>query len=207
MTTPCVKRWAILFLCRGFQVECAESGGDALKRLQCRDFSLVVSDVQMEGVDGHQLLRQIKSQRADLPVVLMTAYGSIEKAVAAMRNGASDYLVKPFEAEVLIQMVSRFIGQVDHLSGNIVAKDSRTIELTHLAARVASSDATVMISGPSGSGKEIFARLIHDKVSPQGRTLCRHKLCSYSRVHVGVGVVWVRKRCVYRCLPGAGRQI
>ncbi len=147
----------------GFQVECAESGSEALQILRRREFGLVVSDVQMEGMDGHQLLRQIKTQRADLPVVLMTAYGSIEKAVAAMRHGASDYLVKPFEAEVLIQMVSRFIGQVDASIGDIVAEDNRTLELTRLAARVANADVTVLISGPSGSGKEVFARLIHDK--------------------------------------------
>lgn len=147
----------------GFQVACAEDGAAALTRLQSGEFDLVVSDVQMAGVDGHELLRQIKARRADLPVVLMTAYGSIEKAVAAMRDGASDYLVKPFEAEVLIEMVSRFAGSANRQGKDLVAEDSRTIELTHLATRVAGADVTVMISGPSGSGKEVFARLIHEQ--------------------------------------------
>ena len=69
-------------------------------------FGLVVSDVQMEGMDGHALLKKLKASMPELPVVLMTAYGTIQKAVDAMRAGAADYLVKPFEAEMLVDMIA-----------------------------------------------------------------------------------------------------
>ena len=82
----------------GFSVLAADDGKQALERLRRERVGLVVSDVQMAAMDGHTLLRQIKSHWPELPVVLMTAYGSIERAVEAMRDGAADYLVKPFES-------------------------------------------------------------------------------------------------------------
>ncbi|UTW46376.1 sigma-54-dependent Fis family transcriptional regulator [bacterium SCSIO 12696] len=147
----------------GFSVLCCEDGKCALEVLRTERVGLVVSDVQMAAMDGHTLLRQIKGRWPELPVVLMTAYGSIERAVEAMRDGAADYLVKPFEAEVLVEMVSRFITDNSAPAGDVVAEDPRTQQLVELAARVAGSDATVMISGESGSGKEVFARLIHNR--------------------------------------------
>ena len=82
----------------GYPVRVAGVGGDALEILSQEAVGMVVSDVQMRPMDGHTLLRQIKAAHPDIPVLLMTAYGSIEKAVAAMHDGAVDYLVKPFEA-------------------------------------------------------------------------------------------------------------
>jgi two-component system, response regulator FlrC len=123
---------------------------------------MVVSDVQMRPMDGHTLLRQIKATHPELPVLLMTAYGSIEQAVAAMHDGAVDYLVKPFEAEVLVSKVAGHIMPANEatLEGP-VAEDLRSREVMELARRVAQSEATVLLYGESGTGKEVFARYIH----------------------------------------------
>ena len=146
-----------------YQVKTAKNGEDALRRLeQNDDISLLVSDVQMEPVDGHKLLKSARSRYPDMPVILMTAYGTVEKAVQAMQDGAVDYLVKPFEADALVDMVARFIlPKKSEVDDGLVAVDSRSRELAAVAKRVAMTDATVMISGESGVGKEVISRFIH----------------------------------------------
>jgi len=144
----------------GFGVRSAENGKQALQLIEQQAFNLVVSDVQMKGMDGNTLLQKLKASIPELPVVLMTAYGTIQKAVDAMRAGAVDYLVKPFEAEILVDMIRRYVpDQRD--DPEVVTEDQATRKLAALARRVASTDATVMISGNSGTGKEVFAQLIH----------------------------------------------
>lgn len=147
----------------GYRATTAADGQAALDKLDSEQPGMVISDVQMQPVDGHVLLKKIKSRWPDMPVVLMTAHGSIPKAVEAMHDGATDYMVKPFEPEVLITLVSRYIKPVTEDAGedDLVAIDPRTRELAELARRVAASDATVLISGESGTGKEVFARYIH----------------------------------------------
>ena len=147
----------------GFPAVHACDGESALSVLDRKRVGLVVSDVQMQPMDGHALLETIKSRQPELPVVLMTAYGTIQKAVSAMRSGASDYLVKPFEAQVLVDMVRRYLPSGEPADSGLVAEDPRTRELAALAARVAACDATVMITGESGTGKEVFARYIHER--------------------------------------------
>jgi len=144
----------------GFGVKSAENGIEALQLIEAQSFNLVVSDVQMKGMDGHTLLQKLKASIPELPVVLMTAYGTIQKAVESMRNGAADYLVKPFDADVLVDMVRRYLPGSDD-EAEFVAEDQATRKLATLARRVASTDATVMISGNSGTGKEVFAQIIH----------------------------------------------
>ncbi|MEJ2632687.1 MAG: sigma-54 dependent transcriptional regulator [Acidihalobacter sp.] len=144
----------------GFETLAAADGSEALTIMAREDVGMVVADVQMAPMDGHALLRRVKAEYGEVPVVMMTAYGTIQKAVDAMRDGAADYLVKPFEASVLVEVVSRLLPEeVD--DGELIAADPRTQEVAALAARVAASEATVMITGPSGSGKEVFARYIH----------------------------------------------
>lgn len=149
----------------GYGVETASNGADALLQLENLAVDLVVSDIQMPKMDGHALLKKIKTNHPDLPVMLMTAYGSIQQAVDAMRDGAVDYMVKPFEAEVLVNMVSRYAGQPVGASSDFVAEDPRSQELLQVARRVAQSDATVMITGESGVGKEVLARYVHENSS------------------------------------------
>lgn len=145
----------------GFIVKSVATGQAALKLVESENVSMVVSDVHMQPMSGHELLQQLKAKCPNLPVVLMTAYGSVEKAVEAMRDGASDYLVKPFEAEVLINMVSRYLEQ-ESASPGLIVQDRRMMEIVSLSERVAASDVTVMINGESGTGKEVIARHIHN---------------------------------------------
>ncbi|MEW8606068.1 MAG: sigma-54 dependent transcriptional regulator [Candidatus Thiodiazotropha sp.] len=146
----------------GYPVCLAEEGGAALELLQQRSVGMVISDVQMQPMDGHSLLRQVRDRFPELPVLLMTAYGTIEKAVTAMHDGAVDYLTKPFEAEVLVSKVASHIRPiVDVRAEGPVAEDLRSREVLELARRVANSDATVLLHGESGTGKEVYARYIH----------------------------------------------
>ncbi|MCW8905354.1 sigma-54-dependent transcriptional regulator [Sedimenticola sp.] len=145
----------------GYGVVSAIDGESALKVLGSQSVGLVISDVQMLPMDGHQLLARIKSRFPAMPVLMMTAFGNIEKAVAAMRNGATDYLAKPFEPALLIEKVKACIKHIQPVDEQVIAEDIRTRELLGLAGRVARSSATVSIGGESGTGKEVFARYIH----------------------------------------------
>ncbi len=146
----------------GYPVRAAEGGSAALEILRQEPVGIVVSDVQMRPMDGHRLLRRIKAGYPNLPVLLMTAYGTIEKAVDAMRDGAVDYLIKPFEAEVLVSKVAgHILAAVDKLQRGPIVEDLRSREVLELARRVSHSEATVLINGESGTGKEVFARFIH----------------------------------------------
>lgn len=145
----------------GFSVKVADNGAAALEILGQHPIGMVVSDVQMRPMDGHALLSRIKARYPSVPVLLMTAYGRIEKAVSAMRDGAVDYMAKPFEPELLLEKVGQAFRPPHTADGQVVAEDLRSRELLELAGRVACSEATVMIGGESGTGKEVFARFIH----------------------------------------------
>ena len=145
----------------GYGVTSAGDGREALKVLEKTEVGLVVSDVQMRPMDGHELLVRVKSKYPSLPVLLMTAYGGVEKAVTAMRDGAADYLTKPFEPEQLLEKVGKSVISPQPMDDQVIVDDIRTRDLLELARRVARSEATVSIGGASGTGKEVFARFIH----------------------------------------------
>src|SRR5690606_14572290 len=140
----------------------AADGEAALTLLQRENVAMVVSDVNMPGMDGHALLRTLRERFPQLPVLLMTAYGTVQNAVVAMRDGAVDYLVKPFEPQALLDLVAQHaLGRLRAGTDGPVAVDRASQQLLYLAQRVAASDSTVLISGESGTGKEVLARYIH----------------------------------------------
>lgn len=145
----------------GYVVISAADGEAALALMAQQSVGLVVSDVMMQPMDGHTLLKRIKARYPQVPVLLMTAYGMIEKAVEAMRDGASDYLTKPFDANKLLAQVARYMLTTHYGDGDVIAQDALSRDLLALAQRVAASSTTVMISGESGSGKEVMARFLH----------------------------------------------
>lgn len=147
----------------GYSAVAACNGLEAVCHLKKNVFELIVSDVQMDEMDGFALLRKAKSNWSDIPFVLMTAHGSVEKAVEAMQEGASDYLVKPFEAQVLLEMVSRLAAPVRGKERGMIAEDPAMQNVCELVRRVAGNPATVMISGESGTGKEVVAHYIHEQ--------------------------------------------
>ncbi len=138
----------------------AASGEEALRHIGGGNVGLVISDVQMQPVDGYALLNRVRRDEPRLPVVMMTAHATVERAVRAMREGADDYLVKPFDAARLIAVARRFLRAPSD-DPDPVAADPASIELLAVARRVAASDATVLIHGESGSGKEVVARYVH----------------------------------------------
>jgi two-component system, NtrC family, response regulator AlgB len=192
----------------GYQVVEAGSGTQALARLAGPPATdLVLTDVRMDKMDGIRLLDQIKQMKPALPVIVMTAFGSIPAAVEAMRLGAYDYLSKPFSAQQIRQTVARALelqslkqenralrSRLEQLSGKerFLASSTQTGALLEVAAQVAASDATVLLTGESGTGKSLLAHHIHQQsprkkgpfVSVACTTLSEHLLESELFGHV-----------------------
>ena len=159
-----------------FDVTPAEDGARAMALLAAGSFDVVVSDIRMPGADGMAVLQEAKARDPDIEVVLMTAYATIPAAVDAMRQGAFDYLAKPFEPDEALLIVERALERRRlrqeardlrrALAGtqridNLVAKSPAMVPVLALVHRAAASDATVLITGESGTGKEVVARAIH----------------------------------------------
>lgn len=144
----------------GYKVSSTDQGQSALDKLANEKVGLLLSDLQMRPMDGHTLLKKAKALLPDLPVLIMTAFGTVQGAVDAMHEGASDYLIKPFEADDLLDRVQRYVRTT--IVEDMVAVDKSSRDLLALSRRVADTDATVLISGESGTGKEVLARFLHN---------------------------------------------
>jgi two-component system response regulator FlrC len=145
----------------GYNVSSTDQGQSALDKLANESFGLLLSDLQMRPMNGHTLMKKARALLPELPILLMTAYGTVQGAVEAMHEGASDYLIKPFEADDLLERVQRYIRTAPS-TDNMIAVDKSSRDLLSLSSRVADTDATVLISGESGTGKEVLARFLHD---------------------------------------------
>ena len=167
---------AIVLRAAGHVVEEAEDGAAALRRVQAEAFDVVLTDLRMPDVDGMEVLREAQRLAPETQVIVMTAYGTIESAVEAIRRGAYDFLAKPFKEDELLLRVSkalekrRLVGEVSLLAGelrrrygleHIVGRSPSMQDLLDRIVRVAPTDATVLISGESGTGKELVARALH----------------------------------------------
>jgi two-component system, NtrC family, response regulator len=167
-----------------YEVLTAPGGQEALKLATNNDVDLVLTDMKMPKMNGIELLGEVKRLYPDLPVIMMTAFGTVEKAVAAMKAGAFDYILKPFKNEELLVTIARalehhrlvqqnrmLLQDLDKKYGapNIVGESKAMREILALVKRVANSRATVMISGESGTGKELVARAIHQQSPRAGK--------------------------------------
>src|SRR5262245_15990762 len=160
---------------RGYVIERALGGAEALEKNETLRPDLVLLDYMMPGMSGLDVLREIRNSESEVPIVMMTAHGSIAVAVQAMKLGAYDFVVKPFEPEHMALTVEKAIehgrlkrgaavlaGEHDERYRLVVGKSVAMAQAIELARKAASSRATVLLLGETGSGKEIFARAIHD---------------------------------------------
>lgn len=160
----------------GYEVITADNARDALRHITDSDVDLVITDMKMPGMDGMELLKESKNIKPELPVIMMTAYGTIEMAVEAMKNRAYDYITKPFQNEELKLTIKkalenyRLIKENKYLHealsdryryGNIIGKSEAMKRVFEMIDKVSRTRSTVLITGPSGTGKELIAKAIH----------------------------------------------
>jgi len=166
----------------GHSVMEAENGEAAIKAVLANHFDLILLDYKMPGMDGMEVLKEVKRINHEIDVVIITAYGTIETAVEAIKVGAIDYITKPVELDELLILVDRVterrglirenellkqqLGKQGITAEKIIYKSHQMVELINMASRVAASRASVLIQGESGTGKEVLARLIH-QLSPR----------------------------------------
>ncbi|MCH8344968.1 MAG: sigma-54-dependent Fis family transcriptional regulator, partial [Planctomycetes bacterium] len=177
---------ATMLVRQGHSVVAAAGASAALEKIAQRGFDALITDLQMPQMNGLELLKEVRSHDDQLPVIFMTAYGTVETAVAAMKNGAFDYLTKPFTGDELLVTVKRALEHGRLLKENQLLRaaatpaGARLAQQTHAMigdgptmrqlkerlGRIADSHGTVLISGESGTGKEVAARWIH-QASPR----------------------------------------
>jgi DNA-binding NtrC family response regulator len=160
----------------GYEIETALSGADALELAKSRYFNCVITDLKMPGIDGLELLKKLKEEDPDMIAIIITAYGTFESAIEAIRCGASDFITKPFRInEITFRLKNVFEKErfrqeniflkksITEERGEIIGESKKMNELMNLVDRVAKTDATIMIYGETGTGKELIARRLHNK--------------------------------------------
>ncbi len=160
-----------------FIVETCSSGFQAIEIMQQREFDLIITDLKMPGMSGMEVLKSVRTLQPDTPVILITGYASIDTAVEAIKNGASDYISKPFAPDILLEKVHNALNQrcvpaedssfkedvsLHHGFHQFIGESKEMQKVYHRIKRVAATNSTVLITGESGTGKELAARAIHD---------------------------------------------
>jgi DNA-binding NtrC family response regulator len=173
----CVRNAVVKLLQKaGFRVDDVADAETALMRLCRRYYDLVIADYKLTGMNGYELLCRIKKQWPATEVMIVTSYGTIPGGVQAMRQGAFDYVTKPYEPQQLLEKVTRICEEKVNSARNVnysslrqipefqplIGGSAKTLELLSIICRVATSDSTILIHGESGTGKELVARCIHD---------------------------------------------
>ena len=166
----------IAFKDEGYQVEGVASGEEAIQRLNNKVYDLVVTDLKMKKVDGLEVLKAVKNANSSTEVVLITAYGTIITAVRAIRDGAYDYVTKPFRHQEILRVAKKALekkrlkDRVRYLEGEIrdkykfegiVGNSNAILEVLKTTSHVCRTESTVLITGESGTGKELIARAVH----------------------------------------------
>src|SRR3989338_3076829 len=166
----------IAFRDEGYQVEGVASGEEAIQKLSNDVYGLIITDLKMKKVDGLEVMKAAKTANASSEVVLITAYGTISTAVQAIRDGAYDYVTKPFRHHEILKVAKKAIekknlkDRVKYLEGEIrdkyrfegvVGNSNTMLEVLKITSHVCHTDSTVLITGESGTGKELIARAIH----------------------------------------------
>jgi DNA-binding NtrC family response regulator len=169
----------------GFSIDLAEDGRSFFKKIKKNRYDLIISDIKMPDINGMEILRKVKSVNPDLPVIMITAFASTNDAVEAMKYGAEDYIIKPFNIEELkiliskslhrqdienenVELKKRLAAQKDDFE-NIIGQNTRMLQIFELVDSIADTDSSVLVSGESGTGKELIARAIHNKSSRRGK--------------------------------------
>jgi DNA-binding NtrC family response regulator len=181
---------------RGYEVETALSGEDAVEKLASGSYQLVITDLNLKGITGMEVLRAAKERNPESAVIMMTAYGSEKIAVEAMKAGATDYLPKPFDNDELELVVERVLEGVSlrrdlkllreqvaerHGLERLIGKSPAMQRVFDVIRKVADTDLTVLIRGPSGTGKELVANAIHQRSPRHARPLIKVNCAAFSR--------------------------
>lgn len=160
-----------------FTVETCSSGYSAIEIMQQREFNLIITDLKMPGMSGIEVLKSVRTLQPNVPVILITGYASVETAVEAMKNGAADYLQKPFTPDLLLEKVRNTLAQrplsldetclkeeiaLHHGFHQFIGESKEMQKVYHRIMHVAATNSTVLITGESGTGKELAARAIHE---------------------------------------------
>lgn len=172
-----VRTIEIMLVDDGHQVTTSASGEEALEKLKSNRFDIALVDLQLPGIDGTDVLRAIRDTYREIQTIIITAHGSIETAVEAMKEGAYDYLTKPFSPDQVrhrLKQIERIMNLQNEVAGlkrrmgtmpyhrKFVTQNPQTLQILEMAHNVASTEATVLINGESGTGKTLLAKLIHE---------------------------------------------
>ncbi len=153
---------------KGYSVFGATDSRDALDEIKNRRFDLVISDIRMPDMDGFEFLKKVRGIHPDVPFIFITAYGTMDSVINALRDRASDYILKPFSVDELIVRIKLNMGKPDTSPSKIIGVSRQIQSTLEMLDKIAATDTTVLLLGESGTGKELFAREIHNRSKRAG---------------------------------------